>query len=38
MQLHAEHLPGWTATCEVRALATQGPPQAQNLGCNVAAG
>ncbi|WP_024515856.1 YciI family protein [Bradyrhizobium sp. Tv2a-2] len=38
MQLHLEHLPGWNGTCEVRAFATQGPPQVHDIGCNAAAG
>ncbi len=38
MQLHVEHLPGWNGTCEVRAFATQGPPQAHDLHYNAAAG
>jgi len=38
MQLHVEHLPGWNGTCELRAFATQGPPQANDIGCNAAAG
>lgn len=36
MQLHLDHLPGWEGICEVRAFATQGPPQADAIGCNEA--
>jgi hypothetical protein len=38
MQLHLDHLPGWEGTCELRAFASQGAPQADSLGCNAAAG
>jgi hypothetical protein len=38
MQLHLDHLPGWEGTCEVRAFGMQGPPQADAIGCNAAAG
>jgi hypothetical protein len=38
MQLHLDHLPGWEGTCELRAFASQGAPQADNIGCNAAAG
>lgn len=36
MQLHLDHLPGWEGTCEVRAFATQGPPQVETIGCHEA--
>jgi hypothetical protein len=36
MQLHLDHLPGWEGTCEVRAFATQGPPQVDAAACNAA--
>jgi hypothetical protein len=38
MQLHLDHLPGWDGTCELRALVSHGLPQADNIGCNAAAG
>jgi hypothetical protein len=38
MQLHLDHMPGWEGTCELRAFASQGMPEADNIGCNAAAG
>ena len=36
MQLHADHLPGWEGTCEVRAFGMQGPPPLDAIDCDAA--